>query len=105
MYGGEGWELTLYMRKGVTMIPTAAGTMAALNQVTQGETTRTPSSEASFMHSRFWAAAVRNSAEECTDVCIWDCTRKEPSLSAEGSPATEKGVGNAYRTVGILESG
>lgn len=57
------------MRKGVTIIPTKAGTIAALNQVTQGETTKTPNSAASFIHSKFWAAAVRNRAEECTDVC------------------------------------
>ena len=78
---------TLNMRKGVTTMPTMAGTMAALNQVTQGDATSTPSSEASFMHSRFWAAAVRNRAEECTDVCIWDCTRNEPSFSEDGSSA------------------
>ena len=75
------------MRKGVTRMPMRAGTMAALNQVSQGETTSTPNSEASFMQSRFWAAAVRKRAEECTEVCIWECTRKEPNLSWEGSSA------------------
>ena len=71
-------------------MPTKAGTIAALNQVTQGETISTPSSEASFMQSKFCAAAVRNRAEECTDVCIWECTRKEPSRSCEGSSAGRK---------------
>lgn len=78
---------TLYMRKGVTIMPISAGTMAALNQVIHGEATMTPSSEASFMQSKFCAAAVRKSAEEWTEVCIWEWTRKDPSLSAEGSSA------------------
>lgn len=83
----EGKTMTLNMRKGVTRMPTRAGTIAALNQVNQGDTMSTPSSEASFMHSRFCAAAVRKRAEECTEVCIWECTRKEPRRSCEGSSA------------------
>ena len=75
------------MRKGVTSSPHTAGTTAALNQVTQGPGMTTPSSVASFRHSRFWAAAVRNMAEECTEPCIWACTRNLPSFLAEGVPA------------------
>lgn len=33
-----------------------------LNHVSQGEAMRTPISAASFIQSRFWAAAVRNMA-------------------------------------------
>lgn len=47
----------------------------ALNQVTHAEGTTTPSSAASFMHSRFWAAAVRNMALLFTEPCNCDCTR------------------------------
>ena len=46
-----------------------------------------PSSAASLMHSRFWAAPVRNMPEECTLPWNCDCTRNLPSFPADGSPA------------------
>ncbi len=74
--------------------PRRAGTRAPLNQVTQGLGMFTPSSEASFMHSRFCAAAVRNSAEECTLPWNCACTRNLPSLPALGFPAQQRPVLN-----------
>ena len=65
--------------------PIKAGTTEALNHVNQAEGTTTPSSVASFMHSRFCAAAVRNMAEELTEPWNWVLTKKAPSLSREGS--------------------
>ena len=58
---------TLNMSRGVISSPSSDGTSAPLNQVTQGFGMTTPSSEASFMQSRFCAAAVRKSADELTD--------------------------------------
>ena len=74
------------MRKGVSAMPSSPGTIAALSQVSQGDETTTPSSEASFMQSRFCAAAVRKRAEELTEVWNCDCTRKAPSRDADGLP-------------------
>ena len=65
--------------------PTTAGTTAALNQVTQAEGIATPSSVANLRQSKFWAAAVRNMAEELTEPWNWVLTRKAPSLWREGS--------------------
>jgi hypothetical protein len=79
--------ITLNMRRGVISRPRAAGSRAPLNQVTQGLGMLTPSSDASFMHSRFCAAAVRNSAEECTEPWNCACTRNLPSFPALGFPA------------------
>lgn len=45
----------------------------------------TPSSEASFRHKRFCAAAVRKRADPWEDVWSWDCTRKAPILRLDGS--------------------
>ena len=78
---------TLYRRVGVMMRPARAGTTAALNQVSHGELMGCPSSAASLMHSRFWAAPVKNMPEECTLPWNWDCTRNLPSLPADASPA------------------
>lgn len=85
-------------------MPVRAGSAAALNQVTQGLATSTPSSAASFMHSRFWAAAVRKSAEELTDVCSCDCTKNVPSLAEDGLPAADTGckVGHQSARVCLL---
>ena len=75
------------MISGVTARPTSAGASAAVNQVTQGDAMATPSSDASFMHSRFCAAAVRKSADECTLPWNCACTRNLPRRPALGGPA------------------
>mmetsp|Transcript_1237 Transcript_1237/g.4013 ORF Transcript_1237/g.4013 Transcript_1237/m.4013 type:complete len:418 (-) Transcript_1237:1073-2326(-) len=75
----------LYMMSGVSRRQTTAGTTAALNQVTHAEGISTPISVAIFRQSRFWAAAVRNSAEELTDPWNWELTRKAPSFFLDSS--------------------
>ncbi len=82
------WARALYMISGVTARPTSAGASAAVNQVTQGDAMATPSSDASFMHSRFCAAAVRKSADECTLPWNCACTRNLPRRPALGVPAS-----------------
>lgn len=77
------------MRKGVTSMPTRAGARAPLTQVTQGEEMTTPISVASFRHSRFCAAAVRNRAEECTEPWNCACTKNLPSLPADSVPVIQ----------------
>ena len=88
---------TRYMMSGVTSRPSAAGTTAALNQVSQAEGTAAPTSTASFMHSRFCAAAVRNIALLLTLPCSCVCTRYAPSFLREGSS------GKGRRSRGGLE--
>lgn len=65
--GMSGQEQTLKMMRGVMRRPTRAGPRAPLSHVTQGLLMATPISEASFRHNKFWAAAVKNIAEECTE--------------------------------------
>ena len=89
--GASGVRVTdggcsLYASAGASARPTSAGSDAATNQVIHAPGMKTPSSAASFMQSRFWAAAVRNSAEEFTEPWNWAWTRKEPSFLAEGVP-------------------
>ena len=75
---------------GVTSRPTSAGASAAVNQVTHGDAMATPSSDASFMHSRFCAAAVRKSALECTEPWNCACTRNLPRRPALGESARSR---------------
>lgn len=81
-----GWQHTPH-----TAAPASATPPLALNQVVQALGTTTPNSAASFMHSRFWAAAVRNRAEEQVEPCSWFITRKAPSLRREGVSAGRDG--------------
>lgn len=87
-------------------MPSAAGSTAALNQVSQGEAITTPSSVASFMHSRFCAAAVRNMALLLTLPWNWLITRKEPSLLDDASPVGGNRVyiAAAFRPTTLLHS-
>ena len=83
----QAFAHALYMMSGVASRPTSAGASAAVNQVTHGDAMATPSSDASFMHSRFCAAAVRNSALECTEPWNCACTRNLPRRPALGVSA------------------
>ncbi len=58
-----------YSTSGVASKAVRAGTQATLSHVSQGEGSCTPSEAASFKHSKFWAAAVRNRAEEFPAFC------------------------------------
>jgi hypothetical protein len=59
----------LYRIRGPVRSAANAGTLAALNHSIQGPGTFTPSSPASFIHSRFCAAAVRKRALELPAAC------------------------------------
>lgn len=59
----------LYRIRGPVRSAASAGTLAALNHSIQGPGTFTPSSPASFIHSRFCAAAVRKRALELPAAC------------------------------------
>mmetsp|Transcript_14037 Transcript_14037/g.42362 ORF Transcript_14037/g.42362 Transcript_14037/m.42362 type:complete len:237 (+) Transcript_14037:3050-3760(+) len=76
---------SLYRIAGVMARPMAAGTTAAVNHVSHGLAIWTPSSAASFIHSRFCAAAVRNMALLLTLPWNCDMTRKLPSFLLLGS--------------------
>lgn len=80
----------MYMIKGVTSSPSRAGAKAPFSHVTHGEEMTTPISVASFRHSRFCAAAVRNRAEVCTEPWNCACTRNLPSLPADWVPVCHK---------------
>ena len=69
---------------GLRILPRRAA--RTLNQVSQGEAMITPSSAASFMHSRFCAAAVRNMALLFTLPWNCDMTRNVPSFLDDASP-------------------
>lgn len=67
--GASGVEVTSggyrrYRTSGAMIRAVSAGTDATLNQVSQGDASWHPREEASFRQRRFWAAAVRNRAEE-----------------------------------------
>ena len=59
--------------------------MAALNHVSQADGMMTPISVAILRHNRFWAAAVKNKAEELTEP--WNCvfTKKAPNFFLDSS--------------------
>jgi hypothetical protein len=59
----------LYRIRGPVRSAASAGTLAALNHSIHGPGTFTPSSPASFIHSRFCAAAVRKRALELPAAC------------------------------------